>query len=545
MDGQQRTPRPHPTSSDRSSWQGAENERDEYVPPFVSAPLPSPTSPPRPQVPPGYGQIADESDLDDSTPTVSNRYTSGQWQTQQTVPGVYGGYAPSTYTGTLSQPLLPYAAHGGGYGPVYSYGDATRRQPILARAFSGGLTVGVAVGALAPILVIYLIGVLAVRDWADSARAAGFVGAVLAIVVLGVYIARVVSGRRAVSTAVLTLALIVALLLPLAAGTGLAEPVHRAQASTSESAGAWADAVREYGRAGEKAPNAPDIARAYDEAGEHLLSSGQYDQAAPQFATVLNQYYQSGAAVLRARGDLVRTYTQWLAAKPSSFPFSGATVLLDSYLTRPQCDAACSAQFSALDSQIYFQYGTQLATTHQYQEAAKQFEVVTTRFPKSAVATQAHAGAAQAYYAYGKEQITAAAGGTCSAAVTTYKMLVDKYADTQQGKQAASDLAAPQSVSGQISGVPTNPAPVAVLSTKADPNNYFFSSDYKTNLDTSKGTFTFGAVKQGDYNIAFITNNADGSTLYVYYQDQTSGNLYSVHVGPLCPVNLTLTYNTH
>src|SRR5262249_19492396 len=104
------------------------------------------------------------------------------------------------------------------------------------------------------------------------------------------------------------------------------------------------------------------------------------------------------------------------------------------------------------------------------------------------------------------------------------------------GQQAAGLLAGPQPVSGVLTSFPTNPLPNAHLSKTANPSKFSFSNEYNTTVDGSSGAFTFASVAQGDYNLH--TARDLGNKIEYQVISSSSGNLYSVHVGPLCPVAL-------
>ena len=280
----------------------------------------------------------------------------------------------------------------------------------------------------------------------------------------------------------------------------------------------------------------PRIAATYVAWGEQLLTQKNYTTAAVKFATVTTRYAASGGAVVaQARRDLYQTYSQWIRVAPGEVLYGGAGGALASFqqhLSDPACDAACQTQLAATLALAHFQYGQQLMTGQDYAGAILEFETVTGQYATSAYASQARAAAAQAYFARGGQQM---AGPTCGDAVATYQTLVARYPDTIEATLAKTALAAPQPVSGTLTGMPTNPTPTVALSAHVNTSGYAFSDDYLVTPDAS-GTFTAPHVAQGAYNLS--TKRAVNNTIsYTYYHD-AQGNVYTVHVGPLCPVRL-------
>ena len=143
------------------------------------------------------------------------------------------------------------------------------------------LTLGVAFTAE-----VFLLG----GDWATGALAAALAALALAAVTVIVLIVRVIAGRRALGTVALSALLALALVGGGVAGISQLNPLRRAQAQQFESAGQWQTAIDEYAQSGEKAPNAPDIARIYTEWGESLASGGDYAGATSKLTTVTQSY---------------------------------------------------------------------------------------------------------------------------------------------------------------------------------------------------------------------------------------------------------------
>ncbi len=441
---------------------------------------------------------------------------------------LYPPYAqgPATWPGP---PMVPYA------GP-----PAAPRQSALAIPFPRWVSALLFFGALALLGLIYAADeILLGGDWAEGAQVAGVAALALAGVTLLVTLIRIAAGRRALTTIALGLLMVVVLAASGGSGLIFSAPLHAVQARALEQSGAWAAAIQEYALAGESAPNAPDIARAYDEWGEHLLGAGQYSSAVANFTAVINDYSGSGTAVIRAHTGRYRAYVAWVRSNTDDVPYTGALLEFSTYQKSSACDASCQAEVTAIEAQAHFQYGTQLASQMRYADAVAQFEAVQAQFPQSPYVTRAHAAAATAYYALGQQQIHS---DTCPAAVPTYQKLASAYADTPEGKQAKTALAAPQTVSGTLKGFPSNPLPTLHLSKSINPGNYYFSDEYSTTVNASSGTFTFTGVRPGNYNIS-TSRNLGTEIDYVYYYDKGTGNMYDVHVGPLCAVQVgTLAY---
>jgi hypothetical protein len=411
-------------------------------------------------------------------------------------------------------------------------------ESALARPFTLGTSILLFVGSIAVCLGIAAVLIAAAHaDWSAGATAAGITALILAFVSLVVALARILLGRQARLMYALSAAMILALTVAGIGSLGIANPLHTLQARSLEHDGQWADAIREYSYAGQGAPNAPDIARVYDEWGEQLLGQHSYGLAATSFQNVVTQYVQSGDAYDRGRTDLYDTYKQWVVTGGTDVPYPAAIAYFGTYAGASTCDAACQTDAQNVEAQARFQYGTQLAASGDYADAVTQFEALQSRFPQSVYAPQAHAAAAKGYLAEGQAAIK---GGTCASALTPYQTLAGKYGDTPEGKQAKSALNAGVDVTGTIGNLPTTPQPTLFLSKHINPTSFFFSSEYKTSPGTN-GSFTFHGVKPGDYNLA--SSNDLGNTInYVWWHDP-SNNAYFIHVGQLCPVQVTNLQN--
>lgn len=421
------------------------------------------------------------------------------------------------------------------YSPYFPL-ETLPQEPVesaLARPFTVGTSVLLFVGALAVSLGAAAVAIAAAHaDWSAGATVCGITALILAGASAVVALIRVAIGRRATVMYALSAAMVVVLAVGGLGSLTFADPLHGIQAQTLERNGQWADAIREYGYAGQAAPNAPDVARVYDEWGEQLLGQRSYGLAVSRFDTVVTQYVQSGAAVNRGRLDLYNAYKQWISTGSADVPYPAAITFLESYANTSGCDASCQSDVHDVDAQARFQYGTQLAAASNFADAVTQFEAIQSQFPQSAYAPKAHAAAAQAYYAEGQAFL---ASNACPSALTPYQTLAGKYGDTPEGQKAKAALSAGVDVTGTIPNPPKGQTPSVFLSKHIDPNNFVFSSEYKTTLGTN-GSFTFHGVRPGDYNIA---SSVDKGTYvdFVWWHDP-SNNAYFIHVGQLCPVQV-------
>lgn len=461
-------------------------------------------------------------------------YQFPQGNETPTTPAQY----PPTIPATPSMPLgaMPgYPTYPGypGYPPPSS--EQPPKDNALTRPFAVGLTAAVGIGALALVGVAYAVDeVVAHDDWAGGARIAGFVAIVLAVLAGAGLVARIIAGRRASSTVGLGVLLAVALAVGGASGITFASPLHRAQASSQEGGGQWTAAIGEYGQAGEVAPNAPDIARIYDEWGEQLLKNQSYKDALAQFTIVTTQYQQSGAPVARANTDTFETYSAWVKANKSDTPYADALTFFQSYGSSSTCGSACQSNVQAVEAQAHFQYGQQYLAQQDYADAISQFETVTTQFAQSGYASQAHGAAAQALLSYGQQLKSSA----CSNALPIYQKLANQYSDTAQGRQAKIALAAPVPVSGQFfASASSGSIQTAILAKTVNPSSGYQSNDYQTSVDGA-GKFTFTSVAQGTYNVLYMS----GGSLFIVTH-ANDGSFYTVTVGQLCsPDSVTIHF---
>lgn len=448
--------------------------------------------------------------------------------------GAPGAPSYPTYPGMPGMPGGPSVPlYGGPSVPLYPVPPAPTGglRAALARGFPLWLTLVVGVVALAAVAAGFFLAELAGHaDWADGARVAGIVALAVAGIVLIGMITRLVAGRRTLLMALLSAALLIVLLASGVGGLAFTAPIHGFQAKSLESAKAYQPAIDEYAAAGEAAPNAPNIARVFDEWGEDLLAANQYQAALSKFSTVTSTYSAITAAVARANRDIFQTYTNWVKANSSDVPYSDAISFFGTYASGAGCDSACQSSAHDIEAQARFQYGTQLASQSRYSDAISQFESVQKNFAQSSFAAKAHASAATAYLALAKQQ----KGSDCSSAIPTYQTLAKSYSDTPEGKQATTDLAAPQPVSGTITNIPGSGSATLILSRTLDEAAGAFSDDYEAPIDATSGKFTFANVAQGSYFILLRV----GTSLFVILDPTRNPDKHEV--GQLCPSTLTI-----
>jgi hypothetical protein len=430
-------------------------------------------------------------------------------------PALYrGGYAPS-----------PYARH--------EEPEPERGPSLLAQPLPGWLTVAtplvlLATLALAFVTEVYLLG----SDWATGLIAASLAAFALAAVVVVMLIVRLIVGRRALGTAILAILLTLTL-----AGAGLAgfsqlNTLRVAQARQDENARHWHDAIQEYANAGQKAPNAPDIARVYTEWGEALAGDGDNAGAVSKLTTAAQTYVLSGAMVTRARADLYSTYVSWIQSGATAIPYQQALTFFASYAVDPACDASCQSAISAASARAHYQFGQQLASASQYKQAITEFELTQAQYAASPYAQQAHTAAATAYMAFAGQLVTQ----DCGSAVPLYQTLAKSYADTPEGKRATTTLAAPVKVSGRVKGAPGKPAVTMYLARRANAQSPQDLGKYHAALNSSTGVYSFSSVAPGVY---YPTGFQTTSTQYIYSpwtvtNAQGKKSYYSVTIGPVC-----------
>jgi tetratricopeptide (TPR) repeat protein len=439
----------------------------------------------------------------------------------------YPSYPSQTLPGGLAPiPYAPYAPYGEPVEPV---------DNSLAQPFSNATAVMLFAGSIAVCLAAAIVTMAGFHaDWSAGATAAGITALILATISGVVALIRIGVGRRARAMYILSAAMVLVLAITGLGSIGFASPLHGIQARSLERSGQWQSAISEYSASGQGAPNGPDVARVYDEWGEQLLGQRSYGLAVSRFDTVVSQYNQSGDAYTRARTDLYNAYKQWVGTNGTDVPYANAITFFETYATASGCDTACQSDAYAVDAQARFQYGTQLAASSNFADAITQFEAIQAKFSKSTYAPQAHAAAATAYYAEGKQALTTA--DCAKTALPAYQTLTSKYGDTPEGKKAKDALGAGVDVTGSISNLPKDSSLRVLLSKFIDANSITFSSDYTISPGTN-GSFAFHGVKPGNYNVATSVYTARG-VYFVFWHD-SSGNPYFVHVGQLCPVQVT------
>src|SRR5579859_873091 len=465
-----------------------------------------------------WGQDIPLSSGDSGEPPVSSSTYTGS--SMPTMPG-WGSSLPPAYP--TAPGALPLALQGGQ--------AMARRRSALARPFPFWLSLLLTVGAVLITAVVYIADEVVVHgDWASGARAAGIAALALAGVTLLLLLARLSMGRRGRSTIVLSLLCAMFLASVGAGGIAFANPLHSRQGQSLERTGDWSGAIYEYEQIGESAPNAPDLARIYDEWGEQDFQQKAYKDAVVRFMTVITQLGQSGASVDRAQTDLYTTFSAWVPTNDPAIPYSDAIAVIVAYRSNPQCDATCQASAREVENQARFQFGLQLLAQQRYSAAIQQLEMVQTELATGPYTLQAHLAAARAYLALGQQQLH----GTCSDAIPTYQTLTHRYGDTPEGAQAKTALSAPQSVTGNISNF-ADPNRTVYLSRTANPSTFSFSQDYRTTVD-AHGSFTFQGVAQGKYNLSAASYVSGSYIIYPYWSE--GQNVYSVQVAPLCPTQI-------
>ncbi len=455
---------------------------------------------------------------------------------QGAYPPMYPGY-PASYPGyPASYPGAPMTPYGAPLTVPLQQADSPLRR-ALAEPFPVWLSAALVAGAVALVAVAYLASVLAGQeDWADGAGTAGLVAVGLAFVGLIVAIVRGALGRRAVSMLVMSAVLVVGLSAIGATGVFASPQIHGFQAHALEGSHDWQDAVHEYTLSGEQAPNAPDIARTLDEQGEQQLANGQYAAAIATFRTVSTQYDQAGDPVGRANTDTFNAYSAWVKSQAGDVAYFDAITFFESYRTAASCSASCQGAVAAIEPQARYQYGEQLLGQSAYSQAIGQFEAIATNFSSSSYASQAHEGAAQAYLGYGKQELASECptplpyGDSPTAALAAYRTLSTTYADTPEGQQAKTALAAPQDAVGNFQKA--LPSAVIYLSKNYSVSTGDASNDYVTAFSTTSSTFTFHNIAQGSYYMTYTDNT--GASYYI----GTQNNPVAFPVGPLCATDL-------
>jgi TolA-binding protein len=442
-------------------------------------------------------------------------------------------YAPAPYYRPEPHAPAPY----GGRPALLSEpaGAPWTEAHTLALPFPLWLTLGAPVALALTLALVYVVETtLLGGDWATGGLAVSFTAFALAVVTVGIAIGRVALGRRSFGSVALAGLLALSLVGAGAGGIAQANPLRRAQAQQAESNGDWQVAVNEYTQAGERPPASAELAGVYSAWGESLLRQGDYAGASEKLSTVIQTYPRSGAVVPQARANLFKTYSLWIKSGAITLPFKQSLAFLASYGADPACDSACKQSIVDLTGQAHYQYGEQLVKASQFKQAVAEFELIQSQYAKSTFAAPAHTAAAAAYWALGQQLLTQ----DCASAVPDYQTLANRYGDSSQGQQAKSALAAPQSVTGTLTGFPSSPTPTLYLSTHVDPAVNAYSHDYKATFDTTNGAFSFTGVKQGSYYLTTYRKISSTQEAFTYYKDTNSGKPYALTVGPLCAAAL-------
>lgn len=450
-------------------------------------------------------------------------------------PVVRGGVATAPPARLLPPVLAPQSPPDGA-----TRTEGTRAR-FLGRPFGMVIDALIAVCCFALVGVTYSIAVLTGADWTRGAQIAAYAAVALALLALvgGALRYYAPFGRHAFAVLGLALLLGVSLAGTGAAGLMVGPGLHRAQAHVLEQSGRYKAAISEYAQAGDTAPNAPDMARTYDEWAASLLAQKQYPAALSRYLLVTSTYPGTGDPYHQAEAGVFATYTAWIAVNGAGVPYPDAIAYIQTYSASAACDATCQSTAAAILPQAAYQFGTQLVAAGQYAQAIKQLAEVKAQYPQSQYAAQTHTAAAVAYLDLGQQQLPI----DCGSAVKSYQTLAKQYADTPQGAQAKQALAVPQPVTGTISHVPSNPAPTIFLSRTVNyaGYGYSFSSDFHASVDTQSGAFSFASVPVGTYYLSALRDTAGGTQ--TIWWNTSNGSIFAVHVSPLCGAHLpTLSY---
>lgn len=440
----------------------------------------------------------------------------------QPLGNVYPGLPENTGSG-----LLP-GQDASGSPPGAEVNSLVRPLPLRASL------PGIVAGALLLLALVFLN-----PDWATGATVAGLVAIIFALLLLiatGVRVALGLLARtnpRRRSQVINTSLLVV--LLSLFAGLGMSQQtgLHAMQARFLEGQQSWQAAVSEYQAAGEMVPASDNLARTYVEWGESLSGQQQYGDAVSRFATVLRQYSRATGQLGRARSDLVAAYLAWADYASRHQDYAGATAHYDALLASGYCDSTCQSLAQPRDATAYDRLAEQQLAAQQYAPAVAAFKALTTRFASSPEAGRVHADYAKALWGLGQQQL----GTTCANTVSTYQQLAKQFADTDQGKQAATALQQPVQVKGRftqsVPGAPNRPTAFLVQGLVVGIHQYQFPPLLRTAPTTqinADGTFSFRSVPPGTYELVW---SSDG-TLRFYYAYSGNQVLYTARIGPLC-----------
>lgn len=381
-------------------------------------------------------------------------------------------------------------------------------------------------------------------DWAAGAQIAGIVALVLGLLVLTAFIARSMMGMLSATNARRTSQVVSAIVLTvLLFGYGSfamfgQNSIHNLQGRALESQQQWQHAIDEYGRAGQTSPTSVDIARTYNEWGQHLLTQTppDYQGALDKFNKVMSDFAALSDQVTQAQQGATSAYQNLgkQAAQQKHYD-----VAINQYYTallnQSYCQNGtnCYTSTSSLEATAYFNLAEQHLSAQDYTDAADAFKHLTTdpNLKGSPEAKQAHGDYAKALLGEGKQALTT----TCSSAVPIYQQLAQDFSDTPEGQQAQQALNGPAQVTGHFtSTVPAaSDTPFVLLSktqvTQATTFNQFMSI-YQGSPHgpiNSDGTFTL-SVQPGSYQFTFGTlTNPDQVIRIIFHLNNTT-------IGPLC-----------
>jgi hypothetical protein len=379
-------------------------------------------------------------------------------------------------------------------------------------------------------------------DWATGAIVAGVVAIIAAILILIVFGVRLALGMQASTNhrrrSQTFCAILPVLALFLFSGVSMIQQgsLHATQARYLEGQHSWQMAINEYQAAGELSPSSVNPARTYNEWGEALSGQQQYASAVTKFSTVLSIYGGVPIQVNLAKINLVETYVAWGGYASQRRDYADATVYYDTLLRQSYCTTSCQTQVQAKDATAYYHLAEKQLTAHQYASSVSAFTALTTRFAKSSEATVVHVDYAKALWGQGQQELNT----TCSNAVKAYQQLAQQFADTPQGKLAATALQQPVSVKGRftqtVPAAPFTPTVVLVQGLFVGIQQFQFPpliANAPTAQINSDGTFTIAQVPQGTYELVW----SDDGSLHFYYAFNGNQILYTANLGPLCTYN--------
>lgn len=489
-----------------------------------------------------------------AAPTADMYPTEAAWNVVSSAPEAYTqpsaeaeasqAAAAGTFSAVNVGPFSPQ--DGAMYGPpmpgipqVSAGGAAPVARQSRLKGLAQPLPIWVVVSGTALVMLLLILLQLSGSDWAEGAMRAGIAAGVAACLIAAMTLVRTLVGMRRVGQFVSAGLAVVLLFLLCGAGLTQQSGMHSLQASALESQHQWQRAMTEFQLAGESAPTSTNIARIYTEWGEQLSSGQSYEAAIAKFDTVLDSYGPVSREVARAQSDKIGAYMAWGKQAMQKGDFTDGATRFDDVLNLPYCNDDCQANAKAQDAAAYYGIGKAELSSQQYTNAVNTFALIVTRFPSSTEAQQLHPDYAKALLGQGKQEFAT----SCSSAIPTYQELASKFADTLEGQQAKSALQAPQQVKGHfVTSIPQSPnTAVVVLTQNLTPSisqTGFFqliAGDATVGI-ASNGTFTFKAVPQGTYELAWGTNNNDGNrSFYFSYSGNTIN--YVAHVGPLCAFN--------